>query len=61
MIKRLLLLFIFGAWLSSMGCATLEEMTAEKPPAPPPPPELVYPFSDIPIPNGFERDHAKLS
>jgi hypothetical protein len=59
MIKRLFLLLLFGIWLSATGCATWEEMTAAKPPAPPPPPELVYPFSDIPIPNGFERDHTK--
>ena len=34
-------------------------MTTQKPPSPPPPPELVYPFSDIPIPNGFDQDHTK--
>lgn len=59
MMKRTLLLIIFGSWLLLSGCATLEEMTAESPPPPPPPPEMVYPFSDIPVPNGFVRDHSK--
>ncbi len=57
MVKRLFLFFLFGVWLT--GCATWEEMTTATPPPPPPPPEMVYPFSDIPIPNGFERDHSK--
>ena len=34
-------------------------MTAETPPPPPPPPEVVYPFSDIPVPSGFDRNHSK--
>jgi len=34
-------------------------MTAETPPPPPPPPELVHPFSDIPVPRVFERNHSK--
>jgi len=59
MIKRLFLFSLFGSWLFITGCATWEEMTATTPPPPPPPPEMVYPFSDIPVPNGFERDHAK--
>jgi hypothetical protein len=59
MIKRLLLLSLLGALFFSTGCETLEEMTTQKPPSPPPPPELVYPFSDIPIPNGFDQDHTK--
>ncbi len=59
MIKRLFLFSLFGAWLFTAGCATWEEMTATTPPPPPPPPEMVYPFSDIPVPNGFERNHAK--
>lgn len=59
MMRRTLLLIIFGFWLVISGCATLEEMTAEAPPPPPPPPELVYPFSDIPVPNGFDRNHSK--
>ncbi len=57
MVKRLFLFFLFGVWLT--GCATWEEMTATTPPPPPPPPEMVYPFSDIPIPNGFEQNHSK--
>ncbi len=57
MVKRLFLFSLFGVWLA--GCATWEEMTAVKPPPPPPPPEMVYPFSDIPVPDGFERDHSK--
>ena len=59
MVKRLFLFSLFGSWLFISGCATWEEMTAKTPPPPPPPPEVVYPFSDIPVPNGFERDHAK--
>lgn len=59
MVKRLILLLLFGAWMFTAGCATWEEMTAKKPPSPPPPPEMVYPFSDIPVPNEFERDHDK--
>ena len=59
MVKRLYLYLLFGTWLFSAGCVAIEEMTATEPPPPPPPPEMVYPFSDIPIPNGFERDHAK--
>ena len=31
-------------------------MTTE---TPPPPPELAYPFLDIPVPSGFERNHSK--
>ena len=54
MVKRLFLFSLFGVWLA--GCATWEEMTAVKPPPPPP---MVYPFSDIPVPDGFERDHSK--
>ena len=60
MVKRLFLFSLFGAWLfTAAGCATWEEMTVTTPPPPPPPPEMVYPFSDIPVPHGFERDHAK--
>ena len=59
MIKRIFLLSLFVTLFYSAGCATWEEMTAEAPPSPPPPPELVYPFSDIPIPNGFERNQEK--
>jgi hypothetical protein len=62
MTKRLFLLLLFGALLFSAGCATWEELTTQppsSPPSPPPPPELVYPFSDIPIPNGFEQNREK--
>ncbi|MBC8287737.1 MAG: hypothetical protein H8E42_09735 [Nitrospinae bacterium] len=59
MIKRLFLFSLFGSWLFIAGCATWEEMIATTPPPPPPPPEVVYPFSDIPIPHGFERNHSK--
>ena len=41
------------------GCATWEEMTTQAPPPPPPPPEVAYPFSDIPVPDGFARNHSK--
>ena len=58
MIKRLFLFSIFTIGLLS-GCATWDEMVPETPPTPPPPPAVVYPFSDIPVPNGFERDHSK--
>ena len=34
-------------------------MTTETPPPSPPPPELAYPFLDIPVPSGFERNHSK--
>jgi hypothetical protein len=59
MFKRIFLLSLFVTLLFSTGCATWEEMIAQKPSAPPPPPELVYPFSDIPIPHGFEQNHEK--
>ncbi len=56
MLKRIILFSIFGAWLVTTGCATWDEMVAE---TPPPPPEMVYPFPDIPVPSGFERDHSR--
>ncbi|MDE0847669.1 MAG: hypothetical protein OSA44_02525, partial [Nitrospinaceae bacterium] len=59
MIKRLFLFSLFGVWLFVSGCATWEEMTAKTPPPPPPPPESAYPFADIPVPSGFERNHSK--
>ncbi len=59
MVKRILILSLFGAFFFTVGCATWEELTVEKPTPPPPPPELAYPFSDIPVPNGFERDHSR--
>ena len=59
MLKRLLQFLLFGTWLFSSGCETLEKMKATTPPPPPPPPEMVYPFSDIPYPNGFAFDSSK--
>jgi hypothetical protein len=59
MIKHKILLPFLILLLLSTGCAKWEEMIAQAPPAPPPPPELVYPFSDIPIPNGFQQNHTK--
>jgi hypothetical protein len=59
MVTRLFLFSWFGVWLFVAGCATWDEMTTETPPPPPPPPELAYPFLDIPVPSGFERNHSK--
>jgi len=57
MVTRLFLFSWFGVWLFVAGCATWDEVTTETPP--PPPPELAYPFLDIPVPSGFERNHSK--
>ena len=53
------LLFMFS------GCADLQKsmenlgtIGAEEPPLPDPV-NLAYPFTDLPIPKGFDRDHAK--
>lgn len=59
MVKRLLLVLLFGAWLFNYGCSTLEKINVTKPPAPPPPPKMVYPFSDIPYPQGYSFDSNK--
>jgi hypothetical protein len=59
MLKRIILFLILGVCLLITGCATWDEMVAKTPPPPPPPPEMVYPFSDIPVPNGFDWNHAK--
>ena len=59
MVKRLLLFLLFGAWLFNYGCSTLENLNVTTPPAPPPPPKMVYPFSDIPYPQGYAFDSNK--
>ena len=59
MVKRLFLFLLFGAWLLNAGCAALEKMNVTKPPLPPPPPKMVYPFSDIPYPQGYAFDSSK--
>ena len=59
MVKRLLLFLLFGAWVFNSGCSTLEKMNVRTPPPPPPPPEMVYPFSDIPYPQGYAFDSNK--
>ncbi len=51
------LLFMFS------GCADLQksmdDFGIEETPPLPDPVNLAYPFTDIPIPKGFDRDHAK--
>ena len=59
MVKRLFLFLLFGAWLLNAGCAAFEKMNVTKPPLPPPPPKMVYPFSDIPYPQGYAFDSSK--
>ena len=59
MVKRLFLFLLFGTWLLNAGCAALEKMNVTKPPLPPPPPKMVYPFSDIPYPQGYAFDSSK--
>jgi len=59
MVTRLFLFLWFGVWLFVAGCATWDDMTTATPPPPPPPPEMAYPFLDIPVPSGFERNHSK--
>ena len=59
MVKRLFLFLLFGSWLLNAGCAALEKMNVTKPPLPPPPPKMVYPFSDIPYPQGYAFDSSK--
>ena len=59
MVKRLFLFLLFGALLLNAGCAAFEKMNVTKPPLPPPPPKMVYPFSDIPYPQGYAFDSSK--
>ena len=59
MVTRIFLFSLFGVWLFVAGCTAWDAMTAETPPPPLPPPELVHPFSDIPVPSGFDRNHSK--
>jgi len=59
MLKRITLFLFFSTWLLTTGCATWDKWVDKTPSPPPPPPEMVYPFSDIPVPNGFDRDHSK--
>ena len=42
----------------SGGCAILEKSDKEAPPLPDPV-NLAHPFTDVPIPNGFDRDQSK--
>ena len=42
----------------SGGCAILEKSDKETPPLPDPV-NLAHPFTDVPIPNGFDRDQSK--
>jgi len=44
--------------ISSGGCSTLEESRKDSPPLPEPI-NLAHPFTDIPIPKGFDRDQSK--
>ena len=59
MVKQFFLFLFFGFWLSLAGCSAFEEATKKGPPTPPPPPIMAHPFTDIPVPNGFKRDHSK--
>ena len=61
--KSYLSVWIFCLLFMFSGCASLQESIdnfgIEEPPPLPDPVNLAYPFTDIPIPEGFDRDHAK--
>ena len=61
--KFYLSVWIFCLLFMFSGCASLQESIdnfgIEETPPLPDPVNLAYPFTDIPIPKGFDRDHAK--
>ena len=61
--KSYLSVWIFCLLFMFSGCASLQESIdnfgIEEPPPLPDPVNLAYPFTDLPIPKGFDRDHAR--
>lgn len=59
MVKRtaaclFMLTYLSGCSQWGLGLETKNEL-----PPPPPPPKTAYPFSDIPVPFNFSKDHSK--
>jgi hypothetical protein len=61
--KSCLPVWIFCLLFMFSGCADLQksmdDFGIEETPPLPDPVNLAYPFTDLPIPQGFDRDHAK--